>query len=101
MVDSVNEGTWEALVLGNRKTGRSPHLPVRILKVYVEVLAGFSHMYHPDGLNNTWLPLGYIFGRAPTAGMVDRTVHSKNRGGGEQPPIAHVQLKGQLAVIPC
>lgn len=31
--------------------------------------------------------------------MAGRTVHSRVRGGGEQPPIAHVQLKGQPAVI--
>ena len=27
--------------------------PASILKVYVETLTGFSHIYHADGLNNT------------------------------------------------
>ena len=29
------------LALGSHKTGISPHLPTRILKVYVEALTGF------------------------------------------------------------
>lgn len=41
------------LVLGGRKTNRSSHLPARILKVYRKALTGFSHVHHPDGLNNT------------------------------------------------
>ena len=44
-----------------------------ILKAYTEALTGFSHIFSPDGLNNFTLSQGYIFGKAPTVGMVGRT----------------------------
>lgn len=41
------------LVLGSHNTSKSSHLPVRI-RVYIEAFfTGFSHIYHPDGFNNT------------------------------------------------
>ena len=39
---------------------RSLHLPVEILKVWVEALMGFSHLSHPRGLNNTLLTQGHV-----------------------------------------
>lgn len=87
------------LVLGNWKMNTSSHQPTRILKVYVEALSGLSHVYRPDGLENTLLSLSYALGTAPTVGIVGRTVCSKERRGGEEPSIAHVQVKGQLAAI--
>ena len=60
------------LVLGEYKMNRSLHQPARILKVYREVLTGSSHVNSPDGLNNTFLSQGYIFGIAPTVRTVGR-----------------------------
>lgn len=51
---------------------RCLHLPTRILKMYIEALTGFSYLHHLDGLNNTSLSQGYIFGMAPHLGMVSR-----------------------------
>lgn len=69
------------LVLGGYKTSRSLHPSPRILNVYIEALAGFSHVYCPDDLNNTSLSQVCILakGKAPIAGIVCRA-HSKNRG---------------------
>lgn len=41
--------------LSGAKMSRFPHPTVRILKVDVEVLTGFSHVYRLDGLNHTLL----------------------------------------------
>lgn len=46
---------YRRLVLGCCKMSKSPHLTTRILKVYIEALTEFSHMYHPDDLSNTLL----------------------------------------------
>lgn len=43
------------LILDSHKTSRFLHLPTKILKVYVEVLTGFSPLSHPDVLKNTLL----------------------------------------------
>lgn len=52
---------------------RSLHIPARILKVYKEaLLTGFTHMYHPSGLNNTLLSQVYVLGTDPSSGTVDR-----------------------------
>lgn len=48
----------------------SLHLSARILKVYIETLMGFSHIFSPDGLNNTLLFQGCILETA----LVMRTV---------------------------
>ena len=48
------------LILGCWKMNRSPHPPIRILRVYTEALTGFSHIYHPDGPNNTLFSEGWI-----------------------------------------
>lgn len=39
---------------------------VRILKVYVLVLTGFSHAFSPDGLNNTVLSHSCVLELTPT-----------------------------------
>ena len=42
--------------LATRWLDRRTHLPsLYNLKFYIELLTGFSHVYHPDGLNNTLL----------------------------------------------
>ena len=51
------------------KTNRSPHLPTRILRVYIEALTGFSHIFSPDDLN-IFLSQGCILETAPNVEMV-------------------------------
>ena len=58
------------LVVGDRKTRRSPHLTTRILRICIEALMGFSHVYTPGGLNNTLLSLGCVLEVAPSKGPV-------------------------------
>ena len=43
----------------SRSSGRHP--PTRILKVYIETLTGFRHIFSPDGLNNTLVSQGFIY----------------------------------------
>ena len=74
------------------------HISLPDLK-FTEAPNGFSQVYHPDGLNNTLLSQGYVFGTAPTAGIMGRTVYSKDSGGGEKPLITQVHLTGQLLAI--
>lgn len=65
--------------IGGHKMGRSSYLLASILKVYIESLTGFSHEYHSDGLNNTFLSEGCFSGW---------NIYSKDMGGG---PITWVQ----------
>lgn len=57
---SVSRGLTYEASRGHLKMSSSQHLPARILKVYREDLTGFSHMYHPSGLNNTLLSQGCV-----------------------------------------
>ena len=41
--------------MGGHRRSRLLHLPIRILKGYIETLPGFGHKYHPDGLNSMLL----------------------------------------------
>ena len=59
---------------------------------------GFSHTYHPDGLNITLLSQGCVLENGSNCATSGCNVHSKDGGGGEEPPIAPVQLVGQLEV---
>lgn len=38
------------------------------MKVYTEALMGFGHVYHPDGVYDTFLTQGCVLGMAPTVG---------------------------------
>ena len=60
------------LVLGGYKTSRSLCPPVRILKVYIAPIMGFSHISSPYGLNNTLLSQGYILKTAASMGIVGK-----------------------------
>ena len=52
------------LILSGHKMSSSPSLIARILKkVYTEAFTGFSHMYYPDGGNNTLVSQGGSWGR--------------------------------------
>lgn len=78
------------LLLGGHKISGSPRPP----EVCVENLTGFSHIYSPDGLNSTLLSQSCILELAPS----EWSIHSEDREGGEEPPIAQVQLKSQLPI---
>lgn len=58
-----------------------PHLPIRILKFYTEVLTGFSHVPSPNSLNTTFLSQGCIPGVASGSGEGKWNAHSKPWGG--------------------
>ena len=77
------------------ETSRSSHLPDRILKVYTEALTGCSPVSCPDGLNN--MLLSQELPVAP-GGAGRWNAHVKDKGVGEEPLIAWVQLAGPLAV---
>ena len=47
------------LFLGH-KMSKSLHLPVRIIKIYMEALIELYHKYHPSGLNNTLFSQGCV-----------------------------------------
>ena len=83
------------LILSSYKTGRSLHIPSRMLKVYIQCLTGFSHVFSPDGLNNTLLSQGCTLQTARTG--AEHTF--KGQGRGQEPSIALVQLVGQLGVM--
>ena len=86
------------LILGGWKMSRSTHLPARILKVYTKDLTGFSHIYHPEGLNSTPLSQSCVLENGSHCGNGGQSVHSKDRGGGEGPPIAGSSPRGQVVV---
>lgn len=61
------------LILGSYKTGRSLHLPAKILKVHLEALIRFSHTYH-QVVSTTHCALKVASLKAPSdVGMVGRT----------------------------
>lgn len=60
------------LVLGGQKINRCSHSSTRKLKLDVEILSRFSHIYHPNGLNTTLLSQGYMVGMAPMVETVGR-----------------------------
>ena len=49
------------LVLGSCKVRKSLNLPTRILKVCIEDLTEFSHIFSPDGLSNAIVSQVCIF----------------------------------------
>lgn len=57
----------------------------------MEALAGFSHIYRPDDLNNTLLFQGCVLEAASSGGKAGSiNALSKEREGGEEPPIARL-----------
>lgn len=76
-----SRGEITRLVLGGCRMSRSPYLPTRILKVYTEAFTGFSHVCHPDGLNNTLLSQGYILKNGSHFGNSGQNVQSKDGEG--------------------
>lgn len=72
------------LIPDGRRTSRSPQPPYRILKMYMEVLMGFSNVHSLDGLHKTSLSQGCVL---ETSGHDNcgQNIHSKDKGGSEQP----------------
>ena len=60
---------------------RSLHLPVRILKVYVETLTGSRHLHCPEVLNNTSLTLSCLLETAARMGRISKELHSRDQEG--------------------
>lgn len=73
--------------MGSHKMSTSllPHI---ILKVHIEILTGFSHIFTPDGLDNTLLSQSCVLEKCSGSGNAGRNVHSKGRREGEELPIA-------------
>lgn len=59
------------LVLGGLKISNLIP-PDRVIKIYIEALAGFGHVYCPGGLNNTLLFQDCVLDEAPTVGTEGR-----------------------------
>lgn len=75
------------------KLSRSLHLSARILKVYADVLTGFSRVCSPDSLTDLLLP------QVPLDRNRRWSMYSKDRRRGEEPSIAMAQFPVQLAVM--
>lgn len=86
------------LILGGHKTSRSLFPPTKTLKVYIEALTGFSHVYHSNGLNNSMSFQGCVLENGSGCGNGGQKTYSKDRAGGREPLIAQVQLEGQPTI---
>lgn len=65
------------------------YVPFRILKLYVEALTVFRHIYHPDGLNSTLLSQGCVLRTAPRGGTWGQKCFTRT-GDGDDSPVAQV-----------
>lgn len=99
-------GTWQfelareitmRLVLSSAQREVPMHPPARILKVYIEALTGFSHVYCPDDL--TLFFQGCILENSSPCENGGSNIYSKDREGNEEPSVAWVLLGGQLMVM--
>lgn len=83
-----NQGSLtRRLVFHSLKTSRSQNPPTRILEIYVKDFMGFSHIYQPEGLNNTSLSQGYVLQMAWAMRMMGGSCIPRTRVG-EKPPIS-------------
>lgn len=95
MAGLIRELTCEAR-LGQSQVDLCTHTPN--LTVHIEALTGFSHVHLADGLSNTLLSQGCILENSSHSGnSAQRTF--QGWGGGKEPPIARVQIEGQLVVM--
>ena len=83
------------LVLGGHKMRISLHQLARILKDYIEVLTGFSHIHSPDSISTTLLFQGCILGTASRSRNNKQNAHFKDQGRGREVSITWLQLLGQ------
>lgn len=81
--------------MGGTKTITCPHSPARILQVYREALAGFSHVLHPEGLSLGEFSQDCAHQNGPAVGTRDR-MYIWGEGGGIFPwPRSRSQVKLQ------
>lgn len=59
----------------------------------MDAFPGFSHVYHPDGLNTTSPSQGYIFGAASGSWKGEQDAHSKDREGLRSLPLPESSLQ--------
>ena len=71
---------------------------LQILKIYTEGLTRLSHAPQACVLITTSWSQGYNLGAAPGSRKGKQNPHSKDWGEGEEPPLAHDWLVGQLVV---
>lgn len=81
------------------KTKDKKILPIRILKVHIEVSGRSDHVPSLDSLINTLLSQVCRLETDSYYGNDGQNIRSKVRGEGEDPLIAQVWLQGQMAVI--
>ena len=81
----TNQGNLHMrLVLGDCKMSKFLHLPARILKVYIDTLMGFSHIYYPDDLNNISLSQGCVLETSSACSNGGKKVYSNDEGKGKR-----------------
>lgn len=73
-------------------------LALQILEVDIEALTGFSHIYYAGVFNNVSPSQGCFLGADSGNWKGQQNPCFKDRGGGEEPLIARVQLPGQSVV---
>lgn len=77
-------------------TVKSPHLPARILKVYIEPLTMLRHLVHFVSTTHCSLKAAFLETAANAEEWVGCPFQKQERG--KEPPVAQIQLAGQLAV---
>ena len=87
------------LDLGSCKTSRSSHLNIRILKVYIEALTGFSHVYCLDGLNSKLLSPVCTLENGSAFGISGWNIYSfegqrRGKGASDYPGPVHRSIAG-------
>lgn len=76
---SKKENLHVRLVLDRHKMTKFLHPPATIINIYIAVLTGFSHIYHPDGLSDTSLFQDRALKNGFHSGNGGQTVHFKER----------------------
>lgn len=86
------------LFLGNHKMSRSQCLLIRLLRVSIEVLTGFSHVYaQMVSTTHYSLKVASLKKFKLWEGWVECIF--QGQGGGKEPLIVRVQLAGQPVVM--
>ena len=82
----VSQGTYKVFLHGLKRR-RSPHLPARILTVYIEALTEFSPVNGPDGPHSISVSKAASLKMAVTVGLCGEHTF-QIQGRGEEPAIA-------------
>ena len=81
----VQENLHTCLVLSSHKTSRPLHLPTWVLKVYIDILMGFSYVFCTDDLNNTLVSQGCVLGNSTHCGNCAQNAHFSDSSGWGSP----------------